>query len=202
MGTSPQIPMKRLIFLLLALISLAGAEENAAPWPPKGYAHVVAFCYDNGKDPRGHQIVFPDKTLHRGIIKAATVRLSKEQSERLVKILTTPKGELEEEDCYDPHHGFVFYDRDWNVVGWFEVCFLCWGYVASSQAVPEMIDYEALEAFTRDAGVPVLKDGGAYGKLFQKENPPPTADGKKEEAPEKRAPAFKNEDPFASDPGQ
>lgn len=191
--------MKKLLCLLfLLLVSVAGAEEKAASWPPKGYAHVVGFCYAYGMDPRGHRIVFPDKTLHRGIIKATTVRFSKAQAERLVKILTTaPEEEQEELDCYDPHHGFVFYDQNWKVVGWFEVCFLCSGSIASSKAAPTPIDYPALEAFAREAGLPVFEDEKAYSELYQQENPPPVAGDKQAESPGKKKPDPEQDDPFA-----
>ena len=182
--------MKTLLWLLLLLLApVAGAEEKAASWPPEGYAHVVGFCYDHRKDPRGNRIVFPDGTLHRGIIKATTVRFSKEQTERLVKILTTkPKEDQGMADCYLPHHGFVFYDNDWKVVGWFEVCFLCSGSYASSGTARPDVDYKVLEAFTRGAGLPVLlEDRAAYSKLYAQENPPPSDEGKKPPSPKKAA---------------
>jgi len=159
--------MKTLFCILsLSMAFPVIAEEKAAPWPPMGYSHVVGFCYDYGKDPRGDSLVFPDGILHRGIIKATTVRFSEEQAGRLVKVLTTGlKEEGGEEDCYEPHHGFVFYDGDWKVVGWFEVCFSCSGFVASSEKAPAAVDLEALEALARGAGLPVLEGDAAYSKL-------------------------------------
>jgi len=177
------------IFLTLFLVIAPSVSAEVARWPAVEFTHVVAFCYDFSKDARGASIVFPDKSLHRGIIKSTTTRLNPKQTTALREILSTDwKGELGDVDCYDPHHAFVFYDAQWQPVAWIDICFLCEGFVFHPKGVQEKIDLDALQKLVIEIGLPHYEDSQAYTKLYQQEQP----------SGEKPAPAPKaDSDPFA-----
>jgi hypothetical protein len=173
--------MKTLIALLAVTLSSALAEPMK--WPDVRFAHVVGYCYDFSQDPRGASISFPDGSLHKGVIRATTVRLSEEQTKRLLKLLNE---EVEEErgevECYDPHHAFVFYDSNWKIVASIDICFLCEDHAARPKGVPELFDLEAMEVFCRQIGLPWYEESRDYTKLYREEQPA----NERQDEPEKR----------------
>ena len=160
--------MKTLIAIML--ITIARAEDTPNQWPSGPFQHVVAYCYDFSQDPRGSSITFPDGSLHKGVIRATTIRLNEAQTAKLRKLLTSDsESEHGDVDCYDPHHAFVFYDQDWKVVASIDICFLCDDYVARPKGVSNLIDLAALEALCREFGLPVLEDSSNYTVLYRQE---------------------------------
>lgn len=182
--------MKTLL-LLLTLTALQAKDS----WPPKPFTHVVAYCYDYTKDPRGVSIIFKDGTHHAGIIAPYTRRLNDGQTKRLLKLLNTqvdyPYGDV---DCYDPHHAFVFYDAQWTPVAWIDICFECEDYHPIPKLTIDEANLPALMKFVKDMKLPYFEKEKDYLELFEKHhvlNP---------KAPEP-APAGSDEvDPFAAPP--
>ncbi len=162
----------RFLWCLALLGGDLSAKEPAESWPGVEFAHVAAYCYDYTRDERGSPIVFKDRTLHKGIIQATTVRLSPPQIETLRTLVATESDEDGEVECYDPHHAFVFYDRDWKPVAWIDICFFCddWSAVPKEGSA-EIIDLQKLERFCREIGLPVFEDENEYGRLFLQERP-------------------------------
>jgi hypothetical protein len=174
--------MKILIVLLVITISSALAAPKK--WPDVPYTNVVAYCYDYTQDARGFSISFPDGSLHKGVIKATTIRLSDAQTKSLLKILNDDvEHERGEVECYDPHHAFVFYDSNWKIVASIDICFLCENHSAVPKGVPELFDLQAMEDFCRQIGLPVHAESKQYTKLFLQEQPTkePQAKEKKEQ---------------------
>lgn len=160
--------MKTLIVLLTLTISSALAAPKK--WPDVPYTHVVGYCYDFSQDARGASISFPDGSLHKGVIKATTVRLSDAQTKSLLEILNDDvEHERGEVACYDPHHAFVFYDSNWRIVASIDICFLCEDHAARPKGVHELFDLQAMEAFCRQIGLPWHEESKEYTKLFRQE---------------------------------
>ncbi len=177
---------------LLATLAIATAQakEPARQWPPVEAKHVVGYCYDYTKDPRGSSISFPDGSLHQGVIRATTVRLTGDQTKILMEMLNKDVEQVRREvDCYDPHHAFVFYDGDWKVLASIDICFMCSDYAARPVGASERINLRALSAFCRDLGLPLLKTSEAYSQLYQQEQPRPS--------PGKKPQTAHDFDPFA-----
>ena len=187
------------LFLLSLFLTIAHAAEQPKAWPNVPFKHVVAYCYDFSQDTRGSDITFPDGSLHKGVIRATTVRLTEPQVQQVVGLLTKVSEEEDgEADCYEPHHAFVFYDADWKVVASIDVCFLCEDYIARPKGVSENIDLAALEKFCRGLGLPVFEKPEAYSALFKQEQ----ASVEFQKAPEKVEEKLGKEDaidPFAKD---
>ena len=157
------------LYCLFFFLAVADCAEPKA-WPNVPFKHVVAYCYDFSQDTRGSAITFPDGSLHKGVIRATTVRLTEPQVKEVIGFLNKVSEEEDgESDCYEPHHAFVFYDADWKVVASIDVCFLCEDYIARPKGVSENIDLGALEKFCRGLGLPVLEKPEAYSALFKQE---------------------------------
>lgn len=182
-----------LALFILLLIPATRAAEPAKAWPTKPFVHVVGYCYDFTKDPRGTDITFPDGSLSRGVIRATTVRLDGDQTKFLVQLLSTDSDdEPDEVECYDPHHAFVFYDAGWKVVASIDICFFCAEFSSRPTRAPAQIDLGALKKFCSDIGLPVLETSAEYTRLFEQEQAKaPAVD------PEKKPRREPAEDPFA-----
>ena len=75
--------------LLVAISLLACCSTvRAELWPKKEFTYVVAYCYDYTQDKRGYSIIRKDGLHHSGIVSAATVRLSEEETKELRQILS------------------------------------------------------------------------------------------------------------------
>ena len=170
--------MKSILLLFFIWSSVAFADESQlTQWPPEGAVFSVAYCYDYIQDERGAFPVFPDGSLHKGVIKSGTTRLTEKQHERLLSIVTT-EGNFEEEeesDCYYPHHAFVFYDKSRKPVGWLGLCLSCGTYAFSSKEAPKYITFRNLTELCRELKLPTFDDpdgqGRAYTELYRTEQP-------------------------------
>lgn len=168
--------------LTIFLITILHADDTPKQWPSEPFQHVVAYCYDFTQDPRGSSITFPDGSLHKGVIRATAVRLNEPQTVKLRALLSTDsESEHGGSDCYDPHHAFVFYDRDWKVVASIDICFFCDDYVARPKGVSNLIDLVALEALCRKFGLPMLENLSDYTALYRQEQPKKEAVTSKED---------------------
>jgi hypothetical protein len=190
------------LLLLLTVAILRGDHLRDAPWPPKDVDFIVAYCYDFTQDPRGGSPVFPDGSLHKGIIQSATVRLNQQQQERLFKTITSTIEFEDSEDCHYPHHAFVFYDASRKPVGWISVCLECGNYYFSSKNAPEYVPMREFSALCADLKMPRFYESDDYTKLFRQEQPEAARAAVKswKETLEAEAKAFQNEmegdDPF------
>lgn len=180
-------------FFFISFILATQAAEPAKAWPTKPFKHVVGYCYDYTKDPRGSDITFPDGSLSRGVIHATTVRLDADQTKELMILLSTDsKDEPDEVECYDPHHAFVFYDADWKVVASIDICFFCAEFSSRPTRAPAQIDLGALEEFCGEIGLPLLESSADYTRLFIQEQP--KAPGTEQKKAPRRQPV---QDPLA-----
>lgn len=163
----------RRIFAFSIAFCLLLSRGLAQQWPLEPFDRVVAYCYDYSQDSKDTLIIQPDGSLHKGIIKSTTLRLGRDQIKELRTILSTDsKEEIGVMECFDPHHAFVFYDKDWNVTASISVCFACEGYAARpKKGVSKIVNLRKLEAFSRRLGLPVLETDKEYTDLWLKEQP-------------------------------
>ncbi|RYD40530.1 MAG: hypothetical protein EOP85_14085 [Verrucomicrobiaceae bacterium] len=185
---------------LLLFPHFCQAGEDASPWPPENVAHVVAYVYDHTQDSRGSRPVFPDGSLHKGIIRSTTARLTGEQAKVLLQTVSQAYDDAEEEDCYYPHHAFVFYGADWKPVGWFAVCWECSSYQSSSAKAPDLIDVRPIRKLTNELAMPVFSGADEaenrkrYTELFLQEQAPEQQEKLREEEKKRKE---DDADPFA-----
>lgn len=162
----------KLLIITFLLIGIAHAEPVEKLWPEKPFEYVVAYCYNPFYDNRGTAITYDDGSIHEGVIRSTTVRLSPDQTSALRKILSTDMdSERVGALCYDPHHAFVFYDAEWKVTASIDICFLCSDYRSRPVGTSDKVDLDALKAFCIKIGLPVLKSSSDYTKLFYQELP-------------------------------
>lgn len=96
------------------------------------------------------------------------VRLNAEQVERLKAALTVSQEKQERTPCYKPHHAFVFYGANQQVVAVFEMCFGCNKFVATPGGLPEYVDTPALYELTGELGLPLGRGNKFYAEVCRR----------------------------------
>jgi hypothetical protein len=168
--------VKRRFLVTFALLAVAHAPAQDAPspvapppaaereyppipanWPDKEYAEVRAYLYNPGEKP-GNLILQKGK-LHPEVVNPEGIKLEAKQVEQLLVTFRGKAGNGMGVGCFEPHHGFVFYDRGGNPVADVTVCFLCIQGVARPSPAGSMTtwDLDALKRLVQDLGLPVFK---------------------------------------------
>jgi hypothetical protein len=100
--------------------------------------------------------------MHHGVLDPKGVKLDADQVQRLVKAITVSQPKSRRTPCYAPHHAFVFYDAQGNVVSWFEMCFGCNQQRSYPAGTPEYVDREALWQIAGELKLPLGKGNKFY----------------------------------------
>ena len=147
---------------------LKALDSRFQTWAP-GVVSVDAVVYDTG-DGRRTWLVEEDGTMHSGIVERATKRLTRDEIARLSELVTGEYDGFPAAGCYIPHHGFIFYDSDSNIVAHLEVCFLCGhGRGAPFGGIVENMRVSAeLRDFVRSLGLPVFETLAEWKEYFGK----------------------------------
>jgi hypothetical protein len=163
----------RIVALALTVLAFSGcanyqqvfAPARPAPgtvvnWMGRPFDEVRAYCYDYTK---GFSPTFLDLNtgaMHRGVMDPRGVRLSADQVNRLVPLVTTSFEARDRTACYAPHHAFVFFAKG-KPVAVFEMCFGCNRHRSYPSGAPEYIDRTGLWTLTGELGLP-LGEGNKF----------------------------------------
>ena len=162
-----------LLTLLLSVFTHAEEKENneflgkqgkvveKTDWPGD-FTKVVAVAYDFTQE--GSDLVVVDKRLHKGIFRVSEA-LSKDQVATLMASITGKHTPWKSMMCFEPHHGFVFYDKNDVIIGSLSICFGCKSYQASPAGeLSRRWNLEGLEKLLRELKVPFSDD---YTKAYK-----------------------------------
>ena len=139
-----------------------GLVVENTEWPGK-FSRIVAVAYDYTREKEQEVVV--DGRLHTGVF-ATSADLSKAQEEALFSAITGTHTPLKSAMCFEPHHGFIFYDEGGVVVGSISVCFGCRNYRLSPRGeVSRRWDWPGLKALLEDLKIPFPDD---YTKAYEK----------------------------------
>jgi hypothetical protein len=157
--------LMRIIFsalMVACLTSCSNYREVFAPpspavgtkvnWPRAPFAEVRGYCYDYTAEKE--ESFFINGRMHQGVMDPRGVKLSADQTRRLMRAITVSQDKQERTPCYKPHHAFVFYDSAGKVVALLEMCFGCNKWVETPDGLPEYIDKDALWALCQELGLP------------------------------------------------
>jgi hypothetical protein len=155
--------MKTYLFILSFLFTILTAS---AGFSPEDIHEVRAYVYDWTQEEKNLTLL-KDGKLHKGIINIEGAKLNDEQVKRLLKALDSKAEEEVSADCYMPHHGFVFYDKEGKAIGHIELCFQCGNADSSHEELKEKPwDWGVLRKLLLELEVPILKEDSEYTKLF------------------------------------
>ena len=171
-------------FILLLLISCNGNNTKSQPLDvlPKFQtiselsqkAHAVnLYLYVPIYNERAPIIQFGSNEFTEVVIDSFTRRLSFEEKRALDSVITNsnPDNEIIMADCYWPHHGIVFYDKEDNIIGHLSICFSCGGYDVSQDGLYiNYLDLDGIRAIFKKKGIPTPRNGDFYMHLVNWEN--------------------------------
>jgi hypothetical protein len=124
-------------------LTFQGKVVDKTEWPGD-FTEVVAVAYDCTQDKSDSVVV--DNRLHKGLF-AVSPALSKDQVRSLFTAITGTHAPWKGMMCDEPHHGFVFYDKNKAIIGSLTICFGCKRYRASPPGeLSRHWDLDALEA--------------------------------------------------------
>jgi hypothetical protein len=152
----------RALFVLLVLASSALASS----WPGVSYTEVRAYSFNRKGAPEpidectGRQLMYAPllnchKALGPSVINKAGAPLTSAQVRRLLDAVTRDHHEHLTARCFDPRHGFIFYDAEHKAVASIEVCFEC-GFARGSPDLPRHSydDMETLRKLCKELKLP------------------------------------------------
>ncbi len=166
--TSVTIMARKLSLLLfVAVLSFVHADEKK--WPYKDISEVRAFIYDDTQEQQSSLLL--NGRLHKGVINDGGVKLNKTQQDRLLKALFTTEKVHRGAKCYEPHHGFVFYDSDGKMFAHVELCFQCGNVASSPEGLPKVEwDWKMISDILKELDIPILHKNEEYTALFKRKS--------------------------------
>ena len=109
--------------------------KSLKEWIPE-FHRVDALLYDYTAN-TNDALVWSGK-VHPGVLEKFTKTLSKAELERLESCVTGSRNGNWGALCYAPHHGFVFYDENDQILGHLEICFMCQNYKYAPRTETQM----------------------------------------------------------------
>jgi hypothetical protein len=134
-------------------------------WSASDVHEVKAYLFDSEKGKT--RSIIEDGKLHPGAVAQLGMRLAGNQPDRLLTAMKGKEGRSPS-GCYEPHHGFVFHDKDGKVLAHVTVSLTCKNGVAYPQATEATDwDMEAITNILRELGLPVLANDEEYRRAFR-----------------------------------
>ena len=84
--------------------------------------------------------------------------LSPAQVNQLAAAVTGEHPEHPMTECFYPHHAFLFFDQDGEIVGKLDVCFKCSKFIGEPEGFAKYGDFDALKSLFGDIGMPIRNE--------------------------------------------
>lgn len=128
-------------------------------WSQVDISSATLFCYtpENNYD-EGILIVNDSNKLHSTVLDSMAFQLDAESLRNLRRLIVNVT-QFEEEwgaECFEPHHGIIFYDKSEKIVGHISICFECNQYRLSPQNI-YYIPMEELKDICVKVGAPITR---------------------------------------------
>lgn len=136
-------------------------QEEPAAWAPS-YSYAKAYLY--GIDSSTMDDIIVDGKLHPSVSDTLGVKLSESAAKKIEMILSGKSGQDEDmvAECFVPHHGIVFFNRQHKAVAWVSICFMCNTMrVEPSNGLPDR-GMRELRNVIEESGLPIFKKQEQY----------------------------------------
>lgn len=140
-----------------------GKVVNETKWPGE-VARIVAVTYDYEQEASEDVVV--EGRLHKGVFLTSK-DLTEEQTKKLYSAITGAHVHQKAARCFEPHHGFIFYDAGGKILGNLTICFGCNSYHHAPEGeVSKVFDLKELKNLMVDLKMPILNEPNDYKNLF------------------------------------
>lgn len=129
-------------------------------WVKKNYQYARVYLYSGANS---YDSIIKGGRLHSTVITKNGFLLNKEESERINFNLQNGKASsdtLGPADCFQPHHGIVYYNSRDKPVGHISACFLCNDMKVFP--VANKFSLDTLRDLFDKKGIPVFEEGEIY----------------------------------------
>lgn len=100
-------------------------EEVSNDWLQFPYDSVVAYLYrTTPSEEHPPQSIVTQGELNQTIVETYNTDLGEGDVIRLGRVLSANHDEEEVSECFEPHHGVVFYNHD-TIIAHISLCFMC-----------------------------------------------------------------------------
>lgn len=136
--------------------------EETKQWIDFEYDSVVAYLYnvDSASYKYSENIVFGD-SLSNTIISEYSTTLSSSEIAKVSQVMSTTPEKEYFADCFDPHHGIVFYKQG-KIMGHISICFLCDNMHAKPETFVTEPSPKKFKQLFLDHGIPVFESIDEY----------------------------------------
>ena len=144
--------------ILVAIALEATRSHYKKPWEPASWHFAFS-------EVRAYQLNWDDKYSFDSIVQGEQLNdtrrprdgmaLTDVQIESLRRAILNRKEDGVIGMCRYPHHAFVFFGSDNQVVGHYDVCFLCSNAGGAPGGFSGFPDYDALRSLFTDLGMPI-----------------------------------------------
>lgn len=144
------------ILLAVAFVATRPHYETPLEPAPWHFAFSTVRAYQlNWEDKYSFDSIVQGELLNDTRLPRDGILLSDTQVESLRHTILNRKEEGVIGMCRYPHHAFVFFGSDNQVVGHYDVCFLCSNAGGAPGDFSGFPDYDALRSLVTDLGMPI-----------------------------------------------
>lgn len=149
--------------LIASLVSCEKAPEGSGKnvkeaemaWNATAFTEVRAYAINTKDEHSFNLIILNDGTLNPDRAPMEGVALNPAQVERLKSAVCSDVPLHEIAACFEPHHGFLFFDKDGKIIRSISICFRCNVYRSDPSGLAHPWDLEKLEGLFEELGIPV-----------------------------------------------
>lgn len=141
-------------------------------WLNMDISRIDALVYSPhaaGPSMSAYIVNWESKNLHPSVAHSYTKTLNKDQMEIIINHLVHGKDmngvdEVAKSGCFHPHHGFIYYNSNNEMVGQSSICFECES-IRSNPKNTVYIDYEVFKRVFEELEIPILDNDDQYDSL-------------------------------------
>jgi hypothetical protein len=127
--------------------------------------HVDVVVYDGSDDP--DQPLIKNEKFNQKYSNRMIKRLDTKEVELLKRCLIGKHKPTWQFMCFDPHHAFVFYDKNSKIIGHIEICFDCRTFRSYPKSgLSEYWDLTAIKKLVVAKGLPDFDSSEEWKKYF------------------------------------
>ena len=130
-------------------------DASKVEWPMEGVSEIRAYR-TNWADEFGHELILTKKgELNANRIPQKGIVLNAKQMAKLNQVITGKRPDQPSAGCFNPHHAFVFFGADGNIIGRIDICFKCMNYNSSHRGFSSSLDFKGLAELLGELKIPI-----------------------------------------------